>query len=61
MKGIGLLLLYNLIFIIPFLLITLGVHFGFTTTATRAETMALGTPGHTPLHLGARHGRPSAS
>ena len=36
MKGIGLLLLYNLIFIIPLLLITLGVHFGFTTTA-RAE------------------------
>lgn len=35
-KGIGLLLLYNLIFIIPLLLITLGVHFGFTTTA-RAE------------------------
>lgn len=33
MKGIGLLLLYNLIFIIPFLLITLGVHFGFTMTA----------------------------
>jgi len=35
-QGIGLLLLYNLIFILPLLLITLGVHFGFTTTA-RAE------------------------
>ena len=35
-QGIGLLLFYNLIFILPLLLITLGVHFGFTTTA-RAE------------------------
>ena len=35
-QGISLLLLYNLIFILPLLLITLGVHFGFTTTA-RAE------------------------
>ena len=35
-QGIGLLLFYNLIFILPLLLITFGVHFGFTTTA-RAE------------------------
>jgi len=45
LQGIGLLLLYNLIFIIPLLLITVGVHVGFTTTA-RAErwrTAKLGT------------------
>lgn len=35
-QGIGLLLFYNLIFILPLLVIALGVHFGFTTTA-RAE------------------------
>jgi cytochrome c biogenesis protein CcdA/glutaredoxin len=35
-QGIGLLLLYNLIFILPLLAITLAVHFGYTTTA-RAE------------------------
>ncbi len=35
-QGIGLLLLYNLIFIIPLLIITGAVHFGYTTTA-RAE------------------------
>ena len=34
--GILYLLFYNLIFVLPLLLITLGVHFGFTTTA-RAE------------------------
>ncbi|MGY4706510.1 cytochrome c biogenesis protein CcdA [Candidatus Bipolaricaulota sp. J31] len=34
--GILYLLLYNFIFIIPLLVITLGIHFGFTTTA-RAE------------------------
>ncbi len=34
--GILYLLLYNFIFVIPLLVITLGVHFGFTTTA-RAE------------------------
>jgi len=34
--GIGLLLLYNLIFILPLLIITLAVNFGYTTTA-RAE------------------------
>jgi cytochrome c biogenesis protein CcdA/glutaredoxin len=34
--GIGLLLFYNLIFILPLLIITLAVHFGYTTTA-RAE------------------------
>ena len=36
MQGIGLLLFYNLIFILPLLIITLAVHFGYTTTA-RAE------------------------
>jgi cytochrome c biogenesis protein CcdA len=44
-QGVGLLLLYNLIFIIPLLLITAAVHLGFTTTA-RAErwrTARLGT------------------
>jgi len=35
-QGILYLLFYNLIFVLPLLLITLGVHFGFTTTA-RAE------------------------
>jgi cytochrome c biogenesis protein CcdA/glutaredoxin len=35
-QGIGLLLFYNLIFIMPLLIITLAVHFGYTTTA-RAE------------------------
>jgi cytochrome c biogenesis protein CcdA len=35
-QGIGLLLFYNLIFILPLLIITLAVHFGYTTTA-RAE------------------------
>ena len=35
-QGIGLLLFYNLIFILPLLIITGAVHFGFTTTA-RAE------------------------
>lgn len=35
-QGTGYLLLYNLIFILPMIFITLGVHFGFTTTA-RAE------------------------
>lgn len=35
-SGLGLLLLYNLIFILPLLIITLGVSFGYTTTA-RAE------------------------
>ncbi len=35
-QGIALLLFYNLIFILPLLLITVGVHFGYTTTA-RAE------------------------
>jgi len=34
--GIGLLLLYNLIFILPLIIITLAVYFGYTTTA-RAE------------------------
>lgn len=33
MLAFGLLLLYNLVFILPFILITLGVGFGFTTTA----------------------------
>jgi cytochrome c biogenesis protein CcdA/glutaredoxin len=36
-QGVLYLLLYNLVFILPLLLLTLGVHFGFTTTA-RAET-----------------------
>jgi cytochrome c biogenesis protein CcdA/glutaredoxin len=36
MEGIWYLLLYNLIFILPLVIITLAVHFGFTTTA-RAE------------------------
>lgn len=44
MKGIALLLLYNLIFIIPLLLITAAVHFGFTTTA-RAERWRSGRLG----------------
>lgn len=35
-QGTGLLLFYNLIFILPLLIITLAVHFGYTTTA-RAE------------------------
>jgi len=35
-QGIGLLLFYNLIFILPLIIITLAVHFGYTTTA-RAE------------------------
>jgi len=35
-QGIGLLLFYNLIFILPLLIITGAVHFGYTTTA-RAE------------------------
>jgi len=35
-EGILYLLLYNLIFVLPLIAITLGVHFGFTTTA-RAE------------------------
>jgi len=35
-NGILYLLLYNLIFVLPLIAITLGVHFGFTTTA-RAE------------------------
>ncbi len=35
-QGIGLLLFYNLIFILPLLIITAAVQFGFTTTA-RAE------------------------
>lgn len=34
--GVLYLLLYNFIFVIPLLVITLGIHFGFTTTA-RAE------------------------
>jgi len=34
--GILYLLLYNLVFIVPLLVLTFGVHFGFTTTA-RAE------------------------
>jgi cytochrome c biogenesis protein CcdA len=45
LQGVGLLLIYNLIFVIPLLLITLAVHLGFTTTA-RAErwrTARLGT------------------
>lgn len=36
LQGVGLLLLYNLIFILPLLFITVAVHLGFTTTA-RAE------------------------
>ncbi len=36
LEGILYLLFYNLIFVLPLLVITLGVHFGFTTTA-RAE------------------------
>lgn len=36
LQGILYLLFYNLIFVLPLLLITLGVHLGFTTTA-RAE------------------------
>ncbi|HHK67190.1 MAG TPA: cytochrome c biogenesis protein [Candidatus Acetothermia bacterium] len=35
-QGVGLLLFYNLIFILPLLIITVAVHFGYTTTA-RAE------------------------
>ncbi len=35
-QGIVYLLFYNLIFVLPLLIITLGIHFGFTTTA-RAE------------------------
>ncbi|HIE47271.1 TPA: hypothetical protein EYP84_00080 [Candidatus Bipolaricaulota bacterium] len=37
-RGVGILylLLYNLVFIVPLLVLTFGVHFGFTTTA-RAE------------------------
>jgi len=35
-NGIALLLFYNLIFILPLLIITLAVYFGYTTTA-RAE------------------------
>ncbi len=35
-QGILYLLLYNLVFVLPLLILTLGVHFGFTTTA-RAE------------------------
>jgi len=35
-QGAGYLLIYNLIFILPMIAITLAVHFGFTTTA-RAE------------------------
>ncbi|UCF09799.1 MAG: hypothetical protein JSW65_06995 [Candidatus Bipolaricaulota bacterium] len=45
LQGVGLLLLYNLIFVVPLLLITVAVHLGFTTTA-RAErwrTARLGT------------------
>ncbi|MGY4707110.1 cytochrome c biogenesis protein CcdA [Candidatus Bipolaricaulota sp. J31] len=35
-QGVLYLLLYNLVFVLPLLILTLGVHFGFTTTA-RAE------------------------
>ena len=37
-QAVGYLLLYNLIFILPFVLITLGVGLGFTTTA-RVEAL----------------------
>ena len=41
MQGILYLLLYNLVFVLPLLILTLGVHFGFTTTA-RAERWRAG-------------------
>jgi len=47
-QGILYLLFYNLIFVVPLLVITFGVHFGFTTTA-RAERWRSARPGK--LHL----------
>jgi len=49
--GVWYLLLYNLIFILPLLLITFAVHFGFTTTA-RAERWRSASLGKLHLAMG---------
>lgn len=49
--GIWYLLLYNFIFILPLLLITFAVHFGFTTTA-RAERWRSASLGRLHLAMG---------